>query len=355
MLPLALVAAGRAAAAASAARPCRRHVGKRRRDGCHVPSGQSIRGPAMPHARVLVHERGQRGHGTGLGDRVRVREEHVARRASRAIAEVDVRGERSGARRSRSPARRRDAADRAGKIRDDDDLVDLRSERAAAIARARPRDRGRRRRRRRVIGRAPPGRRRASALPPPATRTPAPARARRTTSALALRERTPDPVREVGLVRRRRPRRRTTSSSAARRDGHDRGPARHRLQHRQAEALVARRLDQARRAAVERGELLDLDVAPQIGAPPSRSCARERLRPSRARRRRAAARPPARRRARQAGSSAAARRRRRGRSRGCRRRPARKTGSTPFGVTTTRSVGQAVAARRGRGASARRR
>ena len=45
--------------------------------------------------------------------------------------------------------------------------------------------------------------------------------------------------------------------------GDDRRAARHRLEHRQAEALVEGRLHEARGAAVEGGELLDLDVAAQ--------------------------------------------------------------------------------------------
>ena len=72
----------------------------------------------------------------------------------------------------------------------------------------------------------------------------------------------------------------------------DRRPAGHRLQHRQAEALEARRLDEAGGAAVELDELGLLDVAAQ-SAPRCSQLARERLVLHAARRRRAAARTAA--------------------------------------------------------------
>ncbi len=50
-------------------------------------------------------------------------------------------------------------------------------------------------------------------------------------------------------------------------DGDDGRAARHRLQHRQAEPLVPRGLDEARGAPVQLDELVLGDVAAQVGSP----------------------------------------------------------------------------------------
>ena len=142
--------------------------------------------------------------------------------------------------------------------------------------------------------------------------------------------------------RRRRPRRPATSRSAGSSSGDDGRAARHRLEHRQPEALEARRLHEAGGAAVELGELLLRDVAAQVA------------RRARAARAASAASfsgptttsgsPTA-----SAAASAAS-----WFLRGCtaptastyvaerRLSPGAKAGSTPFGVTTTFSGGEAV-------------
>ena len=70
--------------------------------------------------------------------------------------------------------------------------------------------------------------------------------------ALALGERAPDPVRQAVAPSTTTAASPTTSSSAGSRHGHDRRPARHRLEHGQAEAFVVRRLHEAGCVAVER-------------------------------------------------------------------------------------------------------
>ena len=108
---------------------------------------------------------------------------------------------------------------------------------------------------------------------------------------------------------------------------HDRAAAGERLGDRDAVALVERRVDEAARAAVERGELLVADLAE-----PGRRSAAARRRPSRARRRRAARRRPPRRSA--PGSCVARASRRRACSRPAARGPSGvKTSSTAFGTT----------------------
>ena len=82
---------------------------------------------------------------------------------------------------------------------------------------------------------------------------------------LALLERAQHAVGEVLLVDEDRG---VAGDLAQRRlvEGDDRRAARHRLEHGQAEALEAGRLDETGGAAVEVGELLLVDVAAQVGA-----------------------------------------------------------------------------------------
>ena len=84
--------------------------------------------------------------------------------------------------------------------------------------------------------------------------------------------------------------------------GDDRRPARHRLEHRQAEALVERGQHERLGAGVEAGQLVVGDVAEQLGARPGRARPRTagggRRRPGARRRRSPSAAPPGRARAR---------------------------------------------------------
>ena len=177
---------------------------------------------------------------------------------------------------------------RAGPVRDDDELVDLRRER---------------RQQRRELGGVPvrdddrgdahrpsassrPGR---SPRPSPPTRTRAPARARPRRAARDLRA-PGGSRRRARPPARRPPRRPATSSERLVGHHHDGRPRGHRLDHGQPEALVARGLDEARGAAVERREPLVRDVALEP-RPAVAELARDALVLRRARRRRARARP----------------------------------------------------------------
>ncbi len=82
---------------------------------------------------------------------------------------------------------------------------------------------------------------------------------------VALGQRTPDPVAELALGDDDRG---VAGDLQQGRlvDGDDRRAARHRLEHRQTEPLVLRRLDETRRAAVELDEIVLLDVAAEVGA-----------------------------------------------------------------------------------------
>ena len=224
-----------------------RTVGKRRRDGCHEPSGSSELRPGDAAARVRGHEVAERRDAPGSGTRVRVRDEHELA-ARRGDAGVDVRGEAQRPRRSRSHARaERVGGLRAREVGDHDAPRRPAAGARAASSRAPSRwpcetttaetfmrcraPRGRRRRVRRAVSsheNAP------RALEPGCAKP------------LALGDRLADAVGEpAGLDEHRRVARDLAQRRVGR--GDDGRARRHRLEHRQAEALVARR--QTRHAA----------------------------------------------------------------------------------------------------------
>ena len=105
-------------------------VGKRRRDGCQVPSGQTICGPGDAAARVRVHEADEdRRRRPSLGDRVGVREEDDSSPDVAAMPALTFAASGSGRGFSITRTSGGHGADRAGKVRDHDELVDLRHER----------------------------------------------------------------------------------------------------------------------------------------------------------------------------------------------------------------------------------
>ena len=231
-------------------------VGNRRRDGCHVPSGQRICGPAIPQRGLRVGERDERRDGTRARRARRGSRRARTRPSVAAIPRLTFAANVKRPRVLEDAHAVRDAADGAGHVRDHDDLVDLRargpgSERSSS--RACPCETTTAET---FTPRVSPGRRRASArrrlrqLNARARSRPA------ATSLLALGERL------AGSRPRARPPRRTTAASPATstqrriRNGDDRRPARHRLDDGEPEALVARstargrrRRDRARRAA----------------------------------------------------------------------------------------------------------
>ena len=235
-------------------------VGKRRRDGCGLPSGKTIRGPGDPAARALRHEVAQGCDRAGLGARRRGSRRAPPRRRARE-PEVDVRGEAERPRRSRAPRPR------------------------TGPSPARSRSRAARR----PAARAPAATRSSSAAFPCETTiaetfTPStspvdlgrPARGLRPGEEprpldpgggepLALGERPPRGGAEVAVLGVDG---RAVRDLAQRRlgRGDHRRAARHRLEHRQPEPLEARRQHERRRAAVELGQLLLGDVAAQVGA-----------------------------------------------------------------------------------------
>ena len=215
----------------------------------------------------------------------------------------------------RLDARRHGARD----VRDHDQLVDLRRERGQRLlelARRCPCETTTAE----TFTRAPAGRPRPSGAPSPPTRRASRARCPAATSALALGERAADGGAEVAVVGVHG---RVAADLAQRRlvGGDDRRAAGHRLEHRQAEALVARREHERRGAAVEVGELV-LSSRSRAGRRRPRAARARARAPSRGRRRRAAGRRRARRRARRAGPCAPGSRRRRA-GRASRRRCAR--------------------------------
>ena len=271
----------------------------------------------------------ERGDRAGLGHRVGVRRRARARRVVSATPRFDVGGEAERAlvvdaprrRRAPSPGRsrsrraRRPAARSAGSDSSSSRGCPCETTTAATFTRA------------------PRGRPRPCGAPSPPTRSgfarSSPARDER----VALGERPAHARRRGRRPRRRRRRRRPPRAAPASSESDDRRAARHRLEHRHAEALVARRQDERGRAPVELGELALVDVAAHVGAARAQLAARAPA-PSRARRRRAA------------GPTASRRVERRERvlarldradeehdSRPCAPSPGEKAGSTPCGVT----------------------
>ena len=100
-------------------------VGKRRRDGCQLPSGKTIRGPATPQRGCSSMNRRSVATASGARHGIRVRREHeLRRRQAHALVHVRAEAERA------LVVHGLDAVgDRAGDVRDHDELVDLRLER----------------------------------------------------------------------------------------------------------------------------------------------------------------------------------------------------------------------------------